>query len=65
MSTLPAQSDVVVVGGGVVGLSVAYELGRLGRAVLVLDRGEHARVATPACSPRSRTSTARPSRPSS
>jgi glycine oxidase len=46
MSGFPARSDVVVVGGGVVGLSVAYELGRRGRAVLVLDRGEHAGVAT-------------------
>lgn len=33
------HSDVVVVGAGIAGLSVAYELGRLGRAVIVIDRG--------------------------
>ena len=31
--------DVVVVGGGVVGLSIAYYLVRDGLKVLVLDRG--------------------------
>ena len=46
MSDLPTRSDAVVVGGGVVGLSVAYELARRGRQVLVLDRGEHAGIAT-------------------
>lgn len=46
MSPLPARSEVVVVGGGVVGLSVAYELGRRGRQVLVLDRGDLEGVAT-------------------
>jgi len=46
MSGLPARSDVVVVGGGIVGLAIAYELARRGRAVLVLDRGEPAGVAT-------------------
>ena len=46
MSPLPARSAVVVVGGGVVGLSVAYELGRRGRQVLVLDRGDLEGVAT-------------------
>lgn len=33
------KSDVVVVGGGVAGLSVAYELARLGASVTVLERG--------------------------
>jgi glycine oxidase len=46
MSDLPARSDVVVVGGGVVGLALAYELARRGRAVLVLDRDDVAGVAT-------------------
>ncbi len=46
MSGLPARSDAVVVGGGVVGLSVAYELARRGREVLVLDRDDVPGVAT-------------------
>lgn len=33
------RADVVVVGAGVVGASVAYELARRGRQVLVLERG--------------------------
>jgi glycine/D-amino acid oxidase-like deaminating enzyme/nitrite reductase/ring-hydroxylating ferredoxin subunit len=31
--------DVVVVGSGIAGLSVAYEMSKLGRSVVVLDRG--------------------------
>ncbi|MDB5668318.1 MAG: putative oxidoreductase protein [Alphaproteobacteria bacterium] len=31
--------DVVVIGAGIAGLSVAYELSRLGRSVVVIDRG--------------------------
>jgi len=31
--------DIVVVGAGIAGLSCAYELSRLGKSVLVLDRG--------------------------
>jgi glycine oxidase len=46
MTGLPAQSEVVVVGGGVVGLSVAYELARRGRRVLVVDRDELPGIAT-------------------
>ena len=46
MSGLPGRSEVVVVGGGVVGLSVAYELARRGREVLVLDRDDAPGVAT-------------------
>jgi glycine oxidase len=38
--------DTIVVGAGVVGLSVAYELLRLGRTVTVLDRGPAGRGAT-------------------
>lgn len=33
------QADVIVVGAGIAGLSVAYELAREGCAVVVLDRG--------------------------
>ena len=40
----PLQSDqrceVVVIGSGLAGLSTAYELGRFGRSVIVIDRGE-------------------------
>ena len=37
--TADERADVVVVGGGIAGLSTAYELSRLGRSVVVLDRG--------------------------
>ena len=33
-----ATADVAVVGAGIAGLSVAYELSRAGRSVIVLDR---------------------------
>jgi glycine oxidase len=46
MSALPSRSEVIVVGGGVVGLAVAYELARRGREVLVLDRDDLPGVAT-------------------
>jgi glycine oxidase len=46
MSGLPARSEVVVVGGGIVGLAVAYELARRRREVLVLDRDDVPGVAT-------------------
>jgi sarcosine oxidase subunit beta len=37
---LPAKARVVVIGGGIQGLSVAYNLARLGeRNVVVLDAG--------------------------
>lgn len=35
-----ATCDVVVVGGGIAGVSIAYELAEEGRSVLLLDRGE-------------------------
>jgi glycine/D-amino acid oxidase-like deaminating enzyme len=34
-----AYCDVVVIGSGIAGLSVAYELARFGRSVIVIDRG--------------------------
>jgi glycine/D-amino acid oxidase-like deaminating enzyme/nitrite reductase/ring-hydroxylating ferredoxin subunit len=37
--TQDARADVVVVGSGIAGLSTAYELSRLGRSVIVIDRG--------------------------
>jgi glycine oxidase len=46
MSDLPVRSEAVVVGGGITGLSLAYELARRGREVLVLDRHDVAGVAT-------------------
>jgi glycine oxidase len=46
MSGVPVRSEIVVVGGGVIGLSVAYELARRGRQVVVLDRDELPGVAT-------------------
>lgn len=38
MSVLPRTADVVVVGGGAVGMSAAYALARRGVAVVVLER---------------------------
>ena len=35
-----SESDVLVVGGGIVGASVAYGLARLGRSVRLLDEGD-------------------------
>lgn len=35
---LPLETDVVVIGGGVVGTSIAYQLARRGKAVLVLEQ---------------------------
>ena len=34
-----AHADVVVVGAGIAGLSIAYELARAGKSVVVIDRG--------------------------
>jgi glycine oxidase len=46
MTGLPDRSEVAVIGGGVIGLSVAYELARRGRRVIVLDRDDLPGVAT-------------------
>src|SRR4051794_29437802 len=37
--TEDGRADVVVVGAGIAGLSVAYELAKAGQSVIVLDRG--------------------------
>ena len=40
-ATLPAHADVVIVGGGIVGVSVAYHLARQGRSdILLLEQGQ-------------------------
>jgi glycine/D-amino acid oxidase-like deaminating enzyme/glycine cleavage system aminomethyltransferase T len=36
MATLPSQAEIVIVGGGIVGASVAYHLAKLGRRDIVL-----------------------------
>lgn len=61
---MPGRADVVVVGAGVIGLAVAYELGRRGRGVLVLERGSPGSGATRAAAgmlaPTSEAETAEP-----
>ena len=41
MSELPSSAKIVIIGGGIVGCSVAYHLGKMGLSdVLVLERGK-------------------------
>lgn len=41
MSTLPASAKIVIIGGGIVGTSVAYHLGKMGITdVILLERGK-------------------------
>src|SRR5580704_13309032 len=39
--SLPARPRVVVIGGGLAGLTATYELSKLGHAPLLLERGGH------------------------
>ena len=43
------RSDVIVVGGGVIGTSVAYYAAQAGHKVLLLDRGDVAAGTSGAC----------------
>lgn len=43
---LPAQTDVLIVGGGVAGAALAYELARRGAGALLIERGELNREAS-------------------
>ena len=43
------RADVVVIGAGVVGCSLAFHLARSGRSVVVLDTGLIGQGATAAC----------------
>ncbi|WP_439572927.1 NAD(P)/FAD-dependent oxidoreductase [Phreatobacter sp.] len=38
-ASLPSQADVVVIGGGVIGISAAYQLARKGHAVALVEKG--------------------------
>ena len=41
MSELPSSAKIVIIGGGIVGCSVAYHLGKMGLTdVLLLERGK-------------------------
>lgn len=42
----PAHADVVVVGGGITGLTTAYLLGKAGKSVILLERGRCASMDT-------------------
>ncbi|MGQ9806759.1 MAG: glycine oxidase ThiO [Chlorobiales bacterium] len=43
---LPAKSDVVIVGGGIIGLSIGWQLLRRGIEVTLIDRGEAGKAAS-------------------
>ena len=46
MSAVPDRSDVIVIGGGIIGCTIAWRLAQRGRQVTVLDRAEPGRGAT-------------------
>ena len=37
-----AMYDVIIVGGGIIGCSIAWQLGKKGKKVLMLERGDTA-----------------------
>lgn len=43
---MPEHPDCLIVGGGVIGLSIAWELARQGQRVTVIDQGEPGRAAS-------------------
>lgn len=47
MTEVPESTDLVVIGGGIIGLSVAYEAARRGSSVLVVEKDRPGGGATP------------------
>ena len=43
MSSALTNTDVVIIGGGVMGASIALELSKAGRKVVVIDKGRSRR----------------------
>lgn len=46
---MTGQGDVIVVGGGVIGASVAYQLAKRGRKVILVEKGDFASGASGSC----------------
>ena len=46
---MTGQADVIVVGGGVIGASVTYQLARRGRKVVLVEKGDFASGASGSC----------------
>ncbi len=46
---MTGEADVIVVGGGVIGTSVAYQLARMGRKVILTEWRDHASGASGSC----------------
>src|ERR1035437_2707323 len=49
MADLPGSAECVIVGGGVVGCSLAYHMARDGMRPLLLERGDFGAGSTPRC----------------